>query len=146
MIVPADEAPMTNGSPYVVRQPPARGAAIVAKLPSFEIARCTSVFMTRPRRSTRQPLCPPPPGGAGPRRRHRIPPAGAGGLRDLRVRDEGRFDLRRRDAMARDLHHVVHAAHEPEVPVGIALGAVAGEVSPGILAPVRVAVALVVLV
>src|SRR5947209_826623 len=33
MIVPADEAPMTNGSPYVVRHPPARGAAMVAKVP-----------------------------------------------------------------------------------------------------------------
>src|SRR4029079_879325 len=39
MIVPADEAPMTNGSPYVVRHPPARGAAMVAKLP---LLRCPS--------------------------------------------------------------------------------------------------------
>jgi hypothetical protein len=27
---------MTNGSPYVVRHPPARGAAMVAKSPSFK--------------------------------------------------------------------------------------------------------------
>src|SRR5260221_11603168 len=37
MIVPADEAPMTNGSPYTVRQPPALTGAAVANFPSLEI-------------------------------------------------------------------------------------------------------------
>src|SRR6266513_2127651 len=50
------------------------------------------------------------------------------------------------DPIARDLHHVVDPAHEPEVTVLVAARAVAGEVLPGIAAPVRLAVALVILV
>src|SRR5712691_8562548 len=68
------------------------------------------------------------------------------GLGDLRVRDERGFDLRRRDAMPGDLHDVVDATHEPEVAFLIATRSVAGEVLPGIAAPVGLAVALVVLV
>src|SRR5437879_8926676 len=62
------------------------------------------------------------------------------------MRDECRLDLRGRDAVAGDLHDVVDAAHQPEVPVLVAPRAVAGEIPAGIPAPVRLAVALVVLV
>src|SRR5438445_13502073 len=48
--------------------------------------------------------------------------------------------------MPGDLHHVVDAAHEPEIAVGVALRAVAGEVPAGVPAPVGLAVAIVVLV
>src|SRR5437868_12311456 len=38
------------------------------------------------------------------------------------------LDLHRPDAMASDVDDVVHAAEEPEVAVGVSLGAVAGDV------------------
>src|SRR5437868_1754486 len=64
MIVPADEAPMTNGSPYVVRQPPARGAAIVAKM-SLLRNRAMHVGPHDATTAFEPPaLCPPPPGDA----------------------------------------------------------------------------------
>ena len=41
-MVPADDAPMTNGRPYAVFQLPARGADIaVAKLPSWVVGGTT---------------------------------------------------------------------------------------------------------
>ena len=42
--------------------------------------------------------------------------------------DERALDFHRADAMPRDVEHVVHAAEQPEEAVGVALGAVAGEV------------------
>ena len=50
------------------------------------------------------------------------------GLGDFRVRDERALDFRRADAMAGDVHHVVHAAGDPPVAVLVAARAVAGEV------------------
>ena len=49
-------------------------------------------------------------------------------LGDLVVVDERRLDLDRRDAVARDVHHVVDAAEQPEVAVLVDPRAVAGEV------------------
>ena len=68
------------------------------------------------------------------------------GLGDLRVVDERALDLDRRDPVAGDVHHVVHAAEQPEVAVLVDAGAVAGEVDVRILRPVRLPVALVVVV
>src|SRR5829696_3407453 len=45
-----------------------------------------------------------------------------------RVADQGGLDLRRGDAVARDVHDVVHPAEQPDVAVGVLLGAVPGEV------------------
>src|SRR5258707_15356098 len=56
------------------------------------------------------------------------------------------LDLGGRYAVPGDLHHVVDAAHEPQVSVLVAARAVAREVLPGIAAPVGLAVTLVVLV
>src|SRR5439155_13388207 len=64
----------------------------------------------------------------------------------LPMRDERGLDFGGRDAVPGDLHDVVDTSHEPEVAVLVASGAVAGEVLPGVAAPVRLAVALVVLV
>src|SRR5690606_15851543 len=57
-----------------------------------------------------------------------------------------RLDLHGPEAVAGDVHHVVHAAHDPEVAVLVAPGAVAGEVRVRHLAPVLVAVPVVVAV
>ena len=50
------------------------------------------------------------------------------GLDDGRVGDERRLDLHGAHAMARDVDDVVDTAHDPEVAVGIAAGAVACEI------------------
>ena len=42
--------------------------------------------------------------------------------------DERALNLRRRDAMAADVHHVVDAAHEPKIAVGIPITAIACEI------------------
>ena len=64
-------------------------------------------------------------------------------LGDLRVVDQRALDLHRADAVAGDVEHVVDAAEQPEVAVGVALGAVAGEVGAVVPpAPVRLDVAL----
>jgi hypothetical protein len=52
------------------------------------------------------------------------------GLRDRWVIDERGLDFRRADVVPRHEHDVVDAAQQPEVAVGVALGAVAGEVLP----------------
>ena len=77
-------------------------------------------------------------GGARARRHERddrgagqvVGPADHRGLGDARVRDERALDLHRADPVARDVHHVVDAAHDPEVAVRVAMGAVAREVDP----------------
>src|SRR5271170_6499204 len=46
------------------------------------------------------------------------------------------FDLHRAQPMARDVDHVVDAAHQPQVAVLVAAGAVAGEVGAGNLTEV----------
>ena len=51
-----------------------------------------------------------------------------GGFGDARVIDERALDFHRADAVAGDVDHVVHAAEQPEVAVGVALRAVAGDV------------------
>ena len=58
-------------------------------------------------------------GGAHDRR------LGDGGVADERV-----LDLGGREAVPRDVHHVVDAAEQPQVAVLVALRAVAGEVAP----------------
>ena len=77
---------------------------------------------------------------------HRVVPGRDGRLGDLLVVDERRLDLDRRDAVARDVHHVVDAPEQPEVAVRVDAGTVAGEVDVPVLRPVRVAVARVVAV
>ena len=54
-----------------------------------------------------------------------------GGLGHRRVADQRALDFHRADAVARDVHHVVDAAHHPEVAVLVAPRAVAGEVHAG---------------
>jgi hypothetical protein len=44
------------------------------------------------------------------------------------MRDQRRLDLHRAEAVAGDVEHVVDAAHDPEVAVQVAVGAVAGQV------------------
>src|SRR4029079_11752779 len=51
-------------------------------------------------------------------------------------------DLGRRDPVAGHVHHVVHAAEQPEITVVVALCPVAGEVHPWVAAPIRLLVAL----
>src|SRR5215208_6200379 len=68
------------------------------------------------------------------------------GLGDGQVPDERALDLGGRDAVARDVHNVVHTARDPEVPVLVAPCAVAGEVDVAVLVPVGVPVALGILV
>ena len=64
-------------------------------------------------------------------------------LGDARMIDERALDLHRADAMSGDVDHVVDAAEQPEVAVGVALGAVAGEVDAGApLVPVLADVAI----
>jgi hypothetical protein len=53
------------------------------------------------------------------------------GLGDCRVIHQARFDLHRAEAVTGDVQHVVHAAEDHEVAVGVALGAIAGEVDVG---------------
>ena len=65
-------------------------------------------------------------------------------LGDLGVGDERRLDLGGGDAVARDVHHVVDPAEQPDVAVLVLLGAVAGEVEALEARPVGVLVALVV--
>ena len=49
-------------------------------------------------------------------------------FRHARMIDERALDLHRPDAMAGDVDDIVDAAEQPEVAVGVALGAVAGHV------------------
>ena len=56
--------------------------------------------------------------------------------------DQRRFDLDGADAVAGDVHHVIHAAQQPEVAVLITSGAIASEVHALEAAPVRGLVAL----
>ena len=58
----------------------------------------------------------------------RVVPAAHRRLGDARVVDERALDLDRRDAVARDVHHVVDPAEQPEVAVLVDPRAVAGEV------------------
>jgi hypothetical protein len=44
------------------------------------------------------------------------------------MRHQRRLDLHRAQAVPGDVQHVVDAAHDPEVAVHVAVGAVAGEV------------------
>ena len=78
--------------------------------------------------------------------RGRVRAAADGRLGDPLVVDERRLDLDRRDAMPRDVHHVVDAAEEPEVAVGVDAGAVAREVDTREALPVGRAEARVVAV
>ena len=50
---------------------------------------------------------------------------------DARVIDQRALHFHRADAVAGDVQHVVHAAEQPEVAVGVELRAVAGEVDAG---------------
>ena len=63
-------------------------------------------------------------------------------LGDRLVVHERGLDLHRRDAVARDVHHVVHAPEQPEVAVFVALRPVAGEVDVVVLRPVLLDVAV----
>ena len=60
------------------------------------------------------------------------------GLGDGPVPDQRALDLGGGDAVARNIHNVVDAAQDPEVPVLVAPGAVAGEVDVAVLVPVGV--------
>ena len=51
-----------------------------------------------------------------------------GGLGHLVVAHEGALHLCGADAMAGDIHHVIHAAEQPVIAVGIHAAAVAGEI------------------
>ena len=51
-----------------------------------------------------------------------------GGFGDFRMAHERALDFRRADAMAGDVHDVVHAAEQPVIAVGIHAAAVAGEI------------------
>ena len=69
-------------------------------------------------------------------RRDRLPldlvrPADDRGFGHARMIDERALDFHRADAMSGHVQHVVDAAEQPEVAVGVALGAVAGEVDAG---------------
>src|SRR6266545_2566759 len=68
------------------------------------------------------------------------------GLGDLGMVDERALDLDRGDAVAGDVHHVVHPAEQPEVAVLVDARTVARKVGAGVPRPVRLAVTLVVLV
>src|SRR5690606_11473918 len=50
------------------------------------------------------------------------------GLRHARMRNECRLDFHRAQAMARNIQHVVDAAHHPEVTILVAMSAVARDV------------------
>ena len=55
-------------------------------------------------------------------------------LGDRFMGDQRAFDLHRAQAMAGDIDHIVDAAHDPEVAVLVAPGAVAGEIAAGDIA------------
>jgi hypothetical protein len=61
----------------------------------------------------------------------RIRRADDGRLGDARIAHEGMFDFRCRDAVAGHVHHVIDASEQPQIPIGISLHAVAGEVAAG---------------
>src|SRR5436309_16055613 len=63
-----------------------------------------------------------------------------GRLRDLRMAHERGLDLHRADPVARDIDHVVDAAHEPEIAVLVDPRTVPGEVLAGDLGPVDLVV------
>src|SRR5437762_3382851 len=67
---------------------------------------------------------------------HRMRLADDGGLGDLLVAHQGGLDLHRPDPVARDVDHVIDAAHEPEEPVLVHPRAVPGEVLARYLGPV----------
>ena len=71
-----------------------------------------------------------------------VGPADDGGFGDCRMADQGALDFHRAEAVAGDVDDVVDAAHDPEVAVLVAAGAVAGEVDAGDLAPVLLLEAL----
>ena len=56
--------------------------------------------------------------------------------------DQGAFDFVGGDAMAGDVHDVVHAAQQPEVAAGVHLAAVAGEIDAGKARPILLDVAV----
>src|SRR5262245_39077495 len=58
--------------------------------------------------------------------------------------NESALDFHRTQTMSGDVEHIVYAAHDPDVTVFIAAGAVGGEVGMRNLAPVLLLVALVV--
>ena len=64
-----------------------------------------------------------------------------GGLGHARMADQGVLDLRRRDAVSRDVHDVVDSAQQPQVAVFVLLRTVAREVRTGETGPVRLLVA-----
>ena len=64
------------------------------------------------------------------------------GFGDGLVIDQRRFDLSRGDPVARHVHDVVDATQQPEVAVGVALGAITGEVHARETTPVRLEVPL----
>src|SRR6185312_14419505 len=64
---------------------------------------------------------------------------------DARMRNERRFDLHRAESMTGDVQHIVDPAHDPEVPVLVAVSAVTRDVeAPLELLPVGLDIALVV--
>ena len=65
-------------------------------------------------------------------------------FRDLGMGDEREFDLRRAEPVAGDVDHVVDAAGDPVIAVGVAPAAVAGEVVAGIGGEIGLHEALVV--
>src|SRR6185312_1051682 len=65
-----------------------------------------------------------------------------GGLGHVRVGDQGGFDLGGGQAVPGDVHDVVHAAQQPDVPVLVLLGTVPGEVHALEAGPVGLLVAV----
>src|SRR6185369_1990271 len=65
-----------------------------------------------------------------------------GGLGNRGMADERAFDLHRTDAVARNVHHVVDAAHDPQVSVRVHARAVTGEVLVAEAAPVVLHIAV----
>ena len=51
-----------------------------------------------------------------------------GGFRHARIGDQSGLDFHRAEPVPRDLQHIVNAAHDPVAAIGIAVGAVAGDV------------------
>ena len=62
--------------------------------------------------------------------------ADGGGFGDGGMADQRTFDFDRAQAVAGDVQHVVDAAHDPVVAVGVAAGVVAGQVHVGHFGPV----------
>src|SRR6185369_16200459 len=71
-----------------------------------------------------------------------VGPSDDGRFRDGGMADQRAFHFHRAETMPGDVHDVVDAAHDPEVAVRVAPGAVAGEVRRFDLAPVLLHVAL----